>query len=130
MSTKKAGSSSQDNAGEGRGSLYFFVALLEAVGLVSIILSCVLTNHYLGGYAWDGSGKMFNWHPVFMTVGLVFLYGNGKSDVSTYHEVTCLILSCKLTGSTHIYNAKEICQSILLPRKLLDWTYVKTLIIT
>ena len=31
-----------------------------------------------GGFAWDGTGKQFNWHPVFMVTGLVVLYGNGE----------------------------------------------------
>ncbi|TKS78082.1 Cytochrome b ascorbate-dependent protein 3 [Collichthys lucidus] len=30
-----------------------------------------------GGFAWDGSPKQFNWHPVLMVTGLIVLYGNG-----------------------------------------------------
>jgi len=79
MATEKRGESSHvqhEDRCEGRFLLYFLFACLEIVGLVCIILVCIWTKQYLGGFAWDGSGKMFNWHPVFMTVGLVFLYGN------------------------------------------------------
>ncbi|KAG1958711.1 cytochrome b ascorbate-dependent protein [Pimephales promelas] len=31
---------------------------------------------YRGGFAWDGSAKQFNWHPVFMVTGMVVLFGN------------------------------------------------------
>ncbi|PIK50525.1 putative cytochrome b ascorbate-dependent protein 3 [Apostichopus japonicus] len=36
----------------------------------------VLTNKYFGGYAWDGSEKQFNLHPILMVAGFLFFYGN------------------------------------------------------
>ncbi len=44
---------------------------------------------YRGGFAWDGSFKQFNWHPVFMVTGMVVLYGNGTVDF-------CFIMACVL----------------------------------
>jgi len=55
--------------------LFALCVLLEVLGLISVVLVCVWTKSYLGGFAWDGSGKMFNWHPVLMSVA-VLLYGN------------------------------------------------------
>jgi cytochrome b-561 len=37
----------------------------------------VWTGHYLDGFAWDGSGKEFNYHPVFMIVSMIFLNSQG-----------------------------------------------------
>ena len=61
-----------------RETLYFLFAALQALGVVCIILVVIWTDKYLGGFAWDGSAKMFNWHPLLMVVGFVFFYGNGK----------------------------------------------------
>ena len=37
---------------------------------------------YKGGVEWGNTalGIDFNWHPILMTLSLIFLYGNGKSD--------------------------------------------------
>jgi cytochrome b-561 len=34
-------------------------------------------SKYEGGFAWDGSDKQFNYHPLFMVIGLVFLNAEG-----------------------------------------------------
>ncbi len=58
---------------------------------------------YRGGFAWDGSIKQFNWHPVFMVTGMVVLYGNGTIDfsfimvcVSCYCSCNMITLQCKV----------------------------------
>jgi len=57
--------------------LYTLVTLMELVGLAAIAMVTAWMGVYRGGWKWDGTGKEFNFHPVFMTIGLVFLYGNG-----------------------------------------------------
>ncbi|CAH1238262.1 CYB561 [Branchiostoma lanceolatum] len=57
--------------------LLVLLGVVEALGVAAIAMVCYWTAHYRGGFAWDGSGQQFNWHPVLMVVGLVFLYGNG-----------------------------------------------------
>ena len=38
----------------------------------------VWTGHYLGGFAGTSQpDKEFNWHPLLMTVSMVYLYGTG-----------------------------------------------------
>ena len=37
-----------------------------------------LTGHYLGGFSGQSDLKLeFNWHPLLLTISLVYLYGNG-----------------------------------------------------
>lgn len=51
----------------------------EAVGILLILLVAIWTTHFRGGFSWTSNpGLEFNWHPLLMTIGLVFLYGNGN----------------------------------------------------
>uniref|UniRef100_H2Y926 Cytochrome b561 domain-containing protein n=1 Tax=Ciona savignyi TaxID=51511 RepID=H2Y926_CIOSA len=55
--------------------LSWMVALSQGLGITMVILMGVWLNTYMGGFAWDGSGKEFNLHPLCMICGMVFLYG-------------------------------------------------------
>ena len=57
---------------------YLLIVLLEVLGLACLTVVGIWCSHYLGGFAWDGSSKEFNYHPLFMVIGMVFLYGNCK----------------------------------------------------
>lgn len=46
------------------------------VGLAAVVLTGVWMGHYHGGFAWDGSAREFNLHPLCMVLGLVFLQGD------------------------------------------------------
>ncbi|NXA11006.1 CYBR1 reductase, partial [Sapayoa aenigma] len=55
-----------------------FLALLAStllVGFVSVILSLVWVFHYREGLSWDGGLGEFNWHPVLIITGFVFIQG-------------------------------------------------------
>ena len=54
------------------------VCALEAIGFIGFILLVVWLAQYHGGFAWDGSKREFNYHAVFMFLGIVFFYSNGK----------------------------------------------------
>ncbi|XP_014489217.1 PREDICTED: cytochrome b reductase 1 isoform X2 [Dinoponera quadriceps] len=61
-------------------SLHGFVPLLgltEAVGALLVILMIVWTTYFEDGFSWRSHPKLeFNWHPLLMTIGFVFLYAN------------------------------------------------------
>lgn len=51
---------------------------VEATGLLAVIMTIVWVFEFKGGVApKPDMGINFNWHPILMTLGLIFLYGNG-----------------------------------------------------
>lgn len=42
-----------------------------------VVMIGVWLNSYLGGFAWDGTSKEFNLHPLCMVCGIIFIYGEG-----------------------------------------------------
>ncbi|XP_060893346.1 lysosomal membrane ascorbate-dependent ferrireductase CYB561A3 isoform X2 [Labrus mixtus] len=58
-------------------SFYTCFVLSLCLGLACVVCVSVWNSHWRGGFAWDGSGLQFNWHPVLMVTGLVVLYGIG-----------------------------------------------------
>lgn len=52
--------------------------LAQVLGLSCVLMVVVWTSHYFGGFSGPSNPKTeFNYHPVFMVLGMVFLYGNG-----------------------------------------------------
>lgn len=54
------------------------VCFTEIVGIVCIVTTVCWIMFYRQGLGWDTRPREFNAHPVFMVVGLVFFYANGK----------------------------------------------------
>lgn len=55
----------------------FLVIVGQLLGLVAVITTAIWLGRYHGGFAWQENPKIqFNYHPVFMVIGLIFLYGN------------------------------------------------------
>lgn len=54
---------------------YFAYSVSLLLGLICVIIVITWNTCYRGGFAWDGTGKMFNWHPLCMVSWFV-LYGN------------------------------------------------------
>lgn len=63
----------------GRSTFAWLVGASQLVGLASVVVTGVWMGHYRGGFAWDGSTREFNLHPLCMVLGLVFLQGDGRS---------------------------------------------------
>jgi len=49
----------------------------QSLGVLSMAFVITWTKKFLGGFDWEeGSGKKFNWHPVFMVLAMLYLQGN------------------------------------------------------
>lgn len=50
----------------------------QLIGVFILILIASWVGLYLQGFGWDYENvkSMFNWHPLCMTLGMIFLYGN------------------------------------------------------
>ena len=43
-----------------------------------VVIMSVWTGHHLGGFAGQSDPALeFNWHPLLLTISLIYLYGNG-----------------------------------------------------
>lgn len=57
------------------GWFYLSCLALGSLGSLCVLFTAYWMRYWRGGFAWDGSLLMFNWHPVLMVAGMVVLYG-------------------------------------------------------
>merc|ERR1712133_13644 len=61
-----------------RRLFFICLAVTEAFGICAVILTVHWAINIKGGVAYvEDKGIPFNWHPILMTISLIFLYGNG-----------------------------------------------------
>ncbi|KAJ6642444.1 Plasma membrane ascorbate-dependent reductase CYBRD1 [Pseudolycoriella hygida] len=53
-----------------------FYLITQMVGITIIILMAAWISIYLGGFGWSAPAIEFNWHPLLMTIGMIYLFGN------------------------------------------------------
>lgn len=95
------------------------LGLGEIFGLLSIILVGLLFNEKIFKFKYDWEGNPFSFHPLFMTIGLLFCYGNAiilyrtflkvpKYPVKILHAVLLILsLIFAIVGFVAIINAKN-----------------------
>jgi cytochrome b-561 len=65
-------------------SLYSVTTAL-GVGMLVLVLTWLL--RYRGGFAWSSDPQhQFNWHPLLMTSGLLFIYAQCKCAAAGGHH--------------------------------------------
>nr|BAG59584.1 unnamed protein product [Homo sapiens] len=60
------------------GRFYLSCLLLGSLGSMCILFTIYWMQYWRGGFAWNGSIYMFNWHPVLMVAGMVVFYGGAS----------------------------------------------------
>lgn len=66
----------------------FVLSAAGAAGFVAIIFVLRWVLHFKEGLAWDGGLAEFNWHPVLIVTGFIFLQGIGEMALSVQREHT------------------------------------------
>lgn len=67
--------------------------ITQLIGTAIIILIASWIGLHLGGFSWDYENPkvLFNFHPIFMTIGMVFLYGNCELIDKAKKNNVCLV---------------------------------------
>lgn len=52
--------------------------IVQLIGITIVILMASWISIYLGGVGLTTPSLEFNWHPLLMVIGMIFLYGNCK----------------------------------------------------
>lgn len=84
------------------------VFVTQTIGLTSIVLILIWICKHLGGLDWSQPPYEFNWHPLLMVIGMIYLYGNA-------------ILTYRLFPSQAKYKLKLIHASINSIVLILSW---------
>jgi len=66
-----------DNQRDKLANFRLLYLILQMVGITIIVLMASWVFVFLGGVSWSSTPSIqFNWHPLLMTVGMIYLYGN------------------------------------------------------
>ena len=68
---------------------------------MAVVLAGIWTGHHLGGFSWQINPNLeFNWHPLLMILGMIYLYGNGNNSI---FSIINFSIECGKYTTYHIY---------------------------
>lgn len=88
-----------------------WVVVAQILALAIVILVAIFTGDVLHGFAWDGSMKQFNWHPLLMILGMIVINGDAILMFRLFPKLskqTVKIIHLTLQGTVVILGAIAI----------------------
>ncbi|KAK9880648.1 hypothetical protein WA026_011887 [Henosepilachna vigintioctopunctata] len=73
-------------------------SIMTVLGLVLIVLTFIWSSNYAGGYSLSSPNTEFNWHPLLMVTGMVFLYSQSILIYRTNRNVSKFKVKCIHAG--------------------------------
>lgn len=55
------------------GTLYY---VTQGIGILLVLVTAIWLGRYIGGFGFASAKQVFNYHPILMIIGFVFIYGN------------------------------------------------------
>ncbi|KAH8876106.1 Cytochrome b561 [Schistosoma japonicum] len=89
-------------------SFIFFVIASQIFGLLAVVLTAVWLGKFWGGFSWTNANTVFNYHPLFSVLGLVFLYGDFKILHAVLHILAFLFGVLGIKAAFDMHNALSI----------------------
>ncbi|VUZ51858.1 unnamed protein product [Hymenolepis diminuta] len=68
-----------------RRALIPLTVIAQVFGLGAVIMCIVWLGYYHGGYDWNNPTLVFNYHPVFLVLGMVFCFGDAMLIYRVFH---------------------------------------------
>ena len=96
------------------------VGAVIILGMLAVALTVTWIVKYFGGFAWDGTAREFNYHPLCMVISMVFLYSEGKFLCS----LTEALLPLCLMSVDYIMKVFVLCFALAIYFEVLLSSYV------
>jgi len=63
--------------------------VLQALGVAAAVMVGVWLTVFQKGFSWSDETRIFNFHPLFMIIGMIVCYGHGL-----FNQLSFLALKC------------------------------------